>query len=74
MFYKQVILQRGLPFEVKLPEHPLDVSRMTAEQLDTELEKGYAPVSYTHLDVYKRQHRHLAGAGAVFGDAKIPSQ
>ena len=42
MFYKQVILQRGLPFEVKLPEHPLDVSRMTAEQLDTELEKGYA--------------------------------
>lgn len=41
MFYKQVILQRGLPFEVKLPEHPLDISRMTAEQLDTELEKGY---------------------------------
>ena len=33
MFYKQVILQRGLPFEVKLPEHPLDISRMTAEQL-----------------------------------------
>ncbi len=26
MFYKQVILQRGLPFEVKLPEHPLDIS------------------------------------------------
>ena len=49
MFYKQiilqnkqVILQRGLPFEVKLPEHPLDVSRMTATQLDAELEKGYA--------------------------------
>ena len=42
MFYKQVILQRGLPFEVKLPEHPLDVSRMTAAQLDAELEKGYA--------------------------------
>ena len=28
--------------EVKLPEHPLDVSRMTAAQLDAELEKGYA--------------------------------
>lgn len=41
MFYKQVILQRGLPFAVKLPESPLDLSRMTAEQLDTELEKGY---------------------------------
>ena len=32
MFYKQIILQNGLPFEVKLPEHPLDVSRMTAAQ------------------------------------------
>lgn len=42
MFYKQIILQNGLPFEVKLPGHPLDVSRMTATQLDTELEKGYA--------------------------------
>lgn len=41
MFYKQIILNNGLPFEVKLPNHPLDASRMTAEQLDTELEKGY---------------------------------
>ena len=42
MFYKQIILRKGLPFEVKLPDHPLDVSRMTAEQLNVELEKGYA--------------------------------
>lgn len=41
MFYKQIILNNGLPFEVKLPNHPLDVSRMTAAQLDAELEKGY---------------------------------
>ena len=42
MFYKQIILHNGLPFDVKLPEHPLDISRMTAEQLNAELEKGYA--------------------------------
>lgn len=42
MFYKQIILQNGLPFEVKLPKHPLDISRMTTVQLDAELEKGYA--------------------------------
>ena len=42
MFYRQIILQNGLPFEVKLPKHPLDISRMTAAQLDAELEKGYA--------------------------------
>ena len=42
MFYKQIILRNGLPFDVKLPEHTLDISRMTAAQLDAELEKGYA--------------------------------
>lgn len=42
MFYKQIILQRGLPFEVKLPRHPLDVGNMTEEQFNAELEKGYA--------------------------------
>ena len=42
MFYKQIVLQNGLPFEVKLPEHPLDISRMTSAELDAELEKGYA--------------------------------
>ena len=42
MFYKQIILQRGLPFEVKLPQHPLDVGNMTEEQFNAELEKGYA--------------------------------
>ena len=44
MFYKQIILQNGLPFKAKLPEHPLDVSRMTTAQLDAELEKGYEDV------------------------------
>ncbi len=43
MFYKQIILNRGLPFEVKIPTvRPVDVSRMSAEALDVELEKGYA--------------------------------
>ena len=41
MFYKQIILQNGLPFEVKLPEHPSDIKQMTNKQLDEELEKGY---------------------------------
>lgn len=45
MFYKQIILQKGLPFEVKLPEHPLDVSRMTSERLNGELEKGYVHIN-----------------------------
>lgn len=42
MFYKQIIFHNGLPFEVRLPEHPLNAALLTSEQLDTELEKGYA--------------------------------
>ncbi|MCM1254128.1 MAG: type II toxin-antitoxin system RelB/DinJ family antitoxin [Clostridium sp.] len=48
MFYKQIILQKGLPFEVKLPEHPLDIRQMTIDQLDVELEKGYTEFQVGH--------------------------
>ena len=43
MFYKQIILHRGLPFEVSLPPaRQLDLSRMSGAELSEELEKGYA--------------------------------
>ncbi len=41
MFYKQIILQGGLPFEVKLPAHPIDAGNMTQEEFDTEIQKGF---------------------------------
>ena len=45
MFYKQIVLHRGLPFDVKLPEAAVpDISRLSAAELDAELEKGYADV------------------------------
>ena len=45
MFYKQIILQRGLPFDIKIPENKLpDISTMSQEELNAELEKGYADV------------------------------
>lgn len=46
MFYKQIILNRGLPFEVKLPTvRPVDVSELNEAELNVELEKGYADIS-----------------------------
>ena len=43
MFYKQIILQRGLPFEVKLPSaKPVDLSTLSEAEFHEELEKGYA--------------------------------
>ena len=36
MFYKQIILRKGLPFEVVLPDErkPLDMSKMTQTEID----------------------------------------
>lgn len=43
MFYKQIILQKGLPFDVKLPSSkPIDIATLSEEDLNNELEKGYA--------------------------------
>ena len=42
MFYKQIILNRGLTFEVKIPmEKPVNVAELIETELNAELEKGY---------------------------------
>ena len=41
MFYKQIILQRGIPFEMKLPSaRPLVIGEMTREQFNAEMHAG----------------------------------
>ncbi|MEE1219825.1 MAG: type II toxin-antitoxin system RelB/DinJ family antitoxin [Ruminococcus sp.] len=41
MFYKQIVLQRGLPFDVKLPtEAVLNINNMTEQEIDNEMLKG----------------------------------
>lgn len=42
LFLNQIVLRRGLPFDVTLPvERPLAAGSLTSEQLHAELEKGY---------------------------------
>lgn len=42
MFYKQIIMQRGIPFDVKIPlSIPLDFSGLSNEKINEELDKGY---------------------------------
>lgn len=62
MFYKQIILNRGLPFEVKMPSaRPIDISSLSEEQMNLELEKGYSdmkaartkPASKVFADIRK---------------------
>lgn len=41
MFLKQIVIQRGIPFEMKLPSAvPPAMGGMTKEQFDSELRKG----------------------------------
>lgn len=41
MFLRQVVLQRGIPFEMKLPQNvPLAYGSLTKEQFDAEIQKG----------------------------------
>lgn len=41
MFLKQIVMQRGIPFDMKLPASvPVAVGGLTGEQFDRELQKG----------------------------------
>lgn len=43
IFLRQVIVCRGLPFEVRLPAHkPVDVTTLSEEAFHEVLERGYA--------------------------------
>jgi len=45
LFLRQVIMQRGIPFDMKLPpNNPVAIGGMTSAELNAELEKGYADV------------------------------
>ena len=64
MFYKQIILQRGLPFSVKLPSNkPLGMNNLSKDELNAEIEKGYEdmlegrvePAKKVFSDIRKRK-------------------
>ncbi|MBR4473578.1 MAG: type II toxin-antitoxin system RelB/DinJ family antitoxin [Oscillospiraceae bacterium] len=42
MLYSQIILQRGMPFESKLPvRKPVAIGSLNREQLDAEIKRGF---------------------------------
>lgn len=62
MFLRQIVLQKGLPFEVKLPrEKPLAYGALTKEQFNAEMEKGIADIRegrvYTADDIEAEMKR-----------------
>ena len=46
LFLRQVVLQRGIPFDMKLPQNrPLSIGGLTDEQFNAEIEKGLADLT-----------------------------
>jgi len=42
MFYRQIVIHRGLPFAVQFPARkPLNAATMSDEQLDAEVSRGF---------------------------------
>ncbi len=45
MLYRQIVLQHGIPFDLKIPdEHPLDIDVMSEAELDARIAQGIADV------------------------------
>lgn len=43
IFLKQVVMQRGIPFDVKLPAgKPVEMASLSEAEMNRELEKGYS--------------------------------
>ena len=43
IFLRQVVLQRGIPFDMKLPQHrPVALGSLSEAEFNAEIEKGFA--------------------------------
>lgn len=62
MFLRQVVIQQGMPFDVKLPQNrPLAMGSLTKAQFDAEIEKGLADLQAGRMssakDVRERMNK-----------------
>ena len=66
MFLNQIVMQRGIPFDMKLPSSvPVAVGSMTKEQFDVELQKGMDDIATGRVvsaDAVEAEMQSLYGA------------
>ena len=66
MFLKQVVIQRGIPFELKLPaSKPVVICDLTKEQFDAEMQLGMDDINAGRIvsaDDVEAEMRRLYGA------------
>lgn len=64
MFLKQIVLQQGIPFEMKLPARkPVAMGALTKEEIDSEIKKGMKSIEegrvYSAEDVEAQMMREF---------------
>ncbi len=62
IFLRQVVMQKGIPFDMKLPQKtPLSYGTLTESEFNAEIEKGFADLSAGNMisatDVEKNMQR-----------------
>lgn len=64
MFYKQIVLQQGLPFDVKLGyKEPVDIRSVNKNKLNAELETGHQSILSSKVkpaeEVFESLHKEF---------------
>ena len=66
MFYRQIVIHRGLPFAVQFPPRSiLDAATLTDTQLDAEVSKGFDDIKAGRKRSLERAKADLAGEFAL---------
>ena len=66
MFLKQIVMQRGIPFEMKLPAAvPAALGSMTREQFNVELQKGMDDIAAGRVIAADAVEAEMVKASAV---------
>ena len=62
MFLRQVVIQRGMPFDIKMPiDKPLSLGSLNLEELDMELKKGYGDIKSGRVIVAEDVEKEIRG-------------
>ena len=61
MFYRQIVLHRGLPFDVRYPVHVIaNAAAMSDDQLDAEVKRGFDDIAAGRKRPLKQAAAELA--------------
>ena len=75
MFLRQIIIQRGIPFEMKLPaKRPPGMDELTREQFHAELLKGIKDIESGHVFSADRVEAEMRKVRIVYGSRNMKHQ